>query len=140
MRELRQDLWSVKACARVVTTNGMCRRDGSAIMGAGCALQAAKRFPNLPRELGVLLRSDGNRVHLFPAYRLATLPTKHDWRDPSDIDLILAGVRQLVDFADQRGWPSVVMTRPGCGLGRLSWAVVGPQLASVLDDRFIIVH
>ncbi len=140
MRELHQDLWSVRACARVVTTNGIVRANGLAVMGAGCALQAAQRFPSLPRELGALLRSEGNRVHLFPAYRLATLPTKHDWRKPSDLRLILDGCQQLVDFANQRGWPSVVLPRPGCGLGGLDWGVVGPYLVSLFDDRFIVVY
>jgi len=45
---------------------------------------------------------------------------------------IAAGVRDL-------RFSRVVMTRPGCGNGGLSWEGVRKALEPILDDRFIVV-
>ena len=39
MKEITGDLWTIKADARVIPTNGTVRRDGAAVMGRGVALQ-----------------------------------------------------------------------------------------------------
>jgi hypothetical protein len=62
MREITGNLWDYHDDGWwiAITTNGFIRRDGTAVMGRGCAAQAAKRYPALPRRLGTRLQTDGN--------------------------------------------------------------------------------
>jgi hypothetical protein len=63
MLELRGDLFAQDADAICLTTNGATDSRGRAVMGRGCALAGAQRWPGLPRLLGSVLRDRGNRVH-----------------------------------------------------------------------------
>lgn len=76
MRELRQNLWTVSADVRVISTNGSVRRDGAAVMGRGCAWEATQQYPGLAHDLGRRLTVAGNHVHLFPQHTLVTFPVK----------------------------------------------------------------
>lgn len=142
MRETNGDLWTVHAEGAwiAITTNGMTRRDGTAVMGAGLAKQAAVRFPALPGLLGSHLQQSGNHLATWPAFRLITFPTKHDWRAPSDMALIERSARELVQYVRLRALPTIYLPRPGCGLGQLDWETVRPLLTRLFDDRFVIVH
>ena len=143
MIERLSDLWAEPADFRVITTNGTVRGDGRAVMGRGCAREAAQRFPKLPRLLGERLRALGNRLHFFSdvelgaRYGLFTFPVKHHWADRADLALIAASVealrRQLLASS------TYVMPRPGCGNGGLRWAEVQP-LVAVLPDNVLVVH
>lgn len=122
------DLWDVSADALVITTNGIVRADGAAVMGRGCAKEAADRFPKLPYLLGSRLREYGNIPHLFIAGYLSevgsplvTLPVKHHWRGPADLALIGRMLLQLARIAERAKWEVVAMPRPGCGNGQLLW-------------------
>ncbi len=138
MKEITGNLWTYLASWVAITTNGVVKRDGSAVMGRGVALQAARRFPCLPYELGARIRQHGNRVFVFPHYRLYTLPVKHRYWEEADLDLIASSCRQLAAMVppDQ----TVYLVRPGCGAGRLAWQDVRPVIAPILDDRFFIVY
>lgn len=71
--------------------------------------------------------------------RIITFPTKHHWRDESDLELIRTSAEQLIDICEGRGITSCYLTRPGCALGGLDWeSQVRPLLEPILDDRFII--
>ncbi len=123
-KEHKGDLWEVEADAIVITTNGVVRTDGAAVMGRGCAKEAADRFPRLPYLLGDKLREFGNVPHLFIAgysSPLVTLPVKHHWRAPADIALIQRTLPELVHIAEDSKWEIVAMPRPGCGNGQLLW-------------------
>ena len=52
MKEVFGDLWEFDGII-AITTNGFVKRDRTCVMGRGCARQAAVRFPELPRKLGV---------------------------------------------------------------------------------------
>lgn len=138
MKERIGDLWDhyPGRVLRCVTTNGVVKRNGELVMGAGVARQAAQRHPRLPSILGRLVQERGNHVHVVDD--LASFPTKHHWKQPSDLNLIIRSARELVYEA--RNFDSVVMTRPGCGLGRLKWEDVRPWLENLFDDRFLVVH
>ena len=47
MKEIKSDIWKVKADWICVTTNGKIRADGRAVMGAGIAKDAKIRFPDI---------------------------------------------------------------------------------------------
>lgn len=118
------------ACAVVVTTNGMIRNDGKAVMGAGIALQAAQRFLELPLLLADALRKYGNQTFYYPNRNLFTFPTKYDWKMPSDLSLIEKSAIQLAEMLTRGPYSHlrVILPKPGCGHGKLSWAQVEPIL------------
>lgn len=144
MLEAVGNLWDVEADLRCITTNGATRKsDGAAVMGRGCAREAKTKFPGIDFRLGELLRKHGNRVmrlmKLPDGSHLASFPVKHNWREQADPDLIRRSAEQLVALADKFGYERVVLPRPGCGNGKLSYDQVRPILAGVLDERFAVI-
>ena len=143
MIELAGDLWTVPADFRVITTNGSIRHDGKAVLGRGCAKEAALKYPRLPRMLGEMLTNYGNHVYFFEREQLGapcglfTFPVKHTWHARADLALIATSVeefrRQLLGSA------IYVMPRPGCGNGGRSWTDVRPLLLG-LPDSVVVVH
>jgi len=135
--------------ARVITTNGDVRKDGRAVMGRGVARQAAQRWPSLRLRLGDLIAGSeafhlpayGNHVHHLGSFyngNLVSFPVKHHWQDTADLSLIVQSCRELVKLTTKMNWRFVLMPRPGCGNGGLTWDVVKPMIQPLLDDRFFI--
>lgn len=130
-----------------VTTNGMIRKDGRAVMGRGIAKTADERF-HLAENLARYLKDYGNRAFYMGirtdrktrrVMSVITFPTKHDWRDDSDLDLIQESAHQLVKICDKFGITKCYLTRPGCANGHLDWeSQVKPVISPILDDRFIV--
>lgn len=154
MKTAVADLWGLEpADARVVTTNGYVAKSGELVMGAGCALEAKERWPDVPKLFGDKVARLGNHVHvLTPASfggetPLVSFPTKPalgptgepGFRVGSDIKLIRRSAAQLVAVANAFEWRSVVLPQPGTGMGGLSWEAVRPYLEYLLDDRFTVV-
>lgn len=152
-----------------ITTNGFVKKNGEAVMGRGCAKRAAELMPGLPEALGNAISAQGNRTYVHGPYngmQIVTFPVKAAFRiyDPfhvsvvrhmkskfktgdrvpgwalvADPKIIKRSADQLVAEADAHGWESVVLPRPGCGAGELSWKEIGPMLHSILDDRFYAI-
>ena len=131
-----------------VTTNGIVKADGHAVMGAGIALQANKRF-QVSARLGSYISQYGNRAFNLGQYKrngsnevftVFSLPTKHHFKDDSDINLIVKSCNQLVEMCDKFGIAKCYLTPPGCGLGNLNYEqLVKPWISQILDDRFVVV-
>ena len=145
MREVEGDIWNFhkKGHWIVIPTNGTVKKDGSAVMGRGVALQAKQRNPNHPFELGRRIRRYG--LHVYPmSYRAIAFPVKYKWQENASLDLIQRSCIELVYFMDCETLmdvtPPIYMVRPGCGNGRLNWKDVKPFLEKYLDDRFIVVE
>ena len=149
MREAFGDLWELAesgfADALVITTNGDVNSKGRAVMGRGCALQAAQRYPEIPSVLAEALHAHGNHAFVLsqqvsPGYfMIVSMPVKHHWHEQADPALIVQSAHELMAIADAHRWKSVVMPRPGCGNGRLKWDDVRPLLERILDNRFTVV-
>lgn len=139
MIEIEQDLWEVEANVRCVTTNGTVTAAGSNVMGAGCALEAAKRYPDAPWLLGAMIRAHGNHVYLLDS-DLVAFPTKEDVQERAKRMTILRSAYELLNLTNLYGWKKVALPRPGSGLGGLNYERnVRPLLSGLLDDRFLIV-
>ena len=151
MKFIVADIFSIPTSpsdAVCVTTNGMVRRDGHAVMGRGIALEANRRF-GLSLDLAGYLTRYGNRVFHMGVrtdsrtgrrMTVLTFPTKWDWRDGSDLALIEASARQLVAVCDKFGIRRCFLPKPGCANGGLDWETqVRPLIAHILDDRFTVV-
>lgn len=145
MIEREGDLWNMDCNWLCITTNGIIRSDGKAVMGRGVALQAKERIPLIDTILAEKLIKNGNIVSALLSYEnkwIISFPTKHNWRDKSDLDLIISSAQQLKKhFDSQSKKPIVLLPRPGCANGGLEWSLVKDAIKPILtDDEFIIVH
>ncbi len=140
MKETTGNLWELDADLRVISTNPIVRADGAAVMGRGCALQAKRRITGLEYHFGKLLKEHGNRVMRLTNPKkgaaLASFPVKWHWKEKASAALIGRSARQL---ADRFGYERIILPRPGCGNGQLSWEDVRTVLEVLLDDRFTVI-
>lgn len=134
--------------ACLVTTNGMVRKDGKAVMGAGIAKYCRDTFQGVDAMLGSLLKKAGNHVHDLGLYyvpgaetmfRLFSFPTKQDWKEASRPELIRQSCKEMMAKADEYDLSAIYLPCPGCSNGKLDyWNVVRPILQQELDDRFVV--
>ena len=120
-------------------------------MGAGLALQAKRRYPQLPEKAGAAIKylADGKQFSKYGLIRIkvshhveiALLQTKTDWRLPSSPELILTSLAKLKFVIESNDIKSVAMPLPGAGKGGLSKArsiaLVNQALADV-GDRILL--
>jgi hypothetical protein len=146
MLEQRLDLFNPPddVDAICITTNGVVRAGGRAVMGRGVALAAREKFPGIDKKLAYNIKTFGNKVGVIYTWEergifVLSFPTKNDWRDGSSISLIRESAERLALWADVVELKKVLLPRPGCANGGLRWGDVKPVIAPILDDRFIIV-
>lgn len=148
MNEITGDLWDYydrEGYFIIITTNGTLRKDGSAVMGRGCAAEAKQKLPDMARLLGEDIRRHGNillqpyrRDSKCPEFRVLTFPVKHNWWEKADMELIKESARQLSEFIEGLPKFKFVLPRPGCGNGRLDWEIVKPLLKE-LPGRVLVI-
>lgn len=142
MREMTGNIWDnhrpVPGHILAITTNGLVNKDNHAIMGRGVALEAKQRFPWVPEVLGRMLINNGNHVHYLGS-NLISFPTKNDWRHKSDIELITQSCRELMTLKSLYRWHWVILPRPGCENGGLTWEEVRIIISTILDDSIYII-
>lgn len=146
LTEIRGDLFQLLKAgeydAACITTNGVLRWNGRAVMGAGVAKACVQHIPNAEALLGSKIRRNGNITQLISTYHgrpVFSFPTKHHWRDPSDIELIKQSCRQLMELIDSLGLQRVLLPKPGCANGGLDWSYVRGEIAPILDERVVII-
>lgn len=166
MKELKKDLFSSifdkNADAICITTNGHYTSTGVAVMGGGCAKEAAHRWPEIPKRLGRLLKQfninipfvigaiGANGEHLELSEDLIknrkfkclifSFPTINNLINGSNINLIKQSATILVDYANQYNLKNIISVRPGSGIGGLNYyRDVRPEISKIFDDRFTIV-
>lgn len=140
-------IWNI-ADAICITTNGFVKKDGSAVMGAGVAKAAKEKFPDITFDLASYIKENGNKVQIIKwlAYKgkeiaIVAYPTKHNFWEKSDINLIVKSAWQLKDLTDCYQWNKVIVPRPGCSNGKLSWiSDVKPVITNIFDDRFYLIQ
>ena len=149
--------------ALIITTNGFVKTNGSLVMGRGCA-RVAMELWEIDKGLGTLVRQSGNHVHhvtnvehgenmdlavvSFPVKPVRgdnSLERFRDWEKPvpgwacvADVNIIKRSCDELLELAGRLQWEMVLMPKPGCGYGELSWATVKDILATKLDGRFVV--
>jgi len=140
MKINKGNLWTYPADFKIVTTNGIIKKDGKLVMGAGIALEAKKRYKGIDKWLGRLVKNHGNHVFLY--YNILSFPTKHNWKDKSDLKLIEQSCQEVLtlvnSFIDKE--KTIVLSPVGCGHGGLNFETqVKPLLEKYLDDRFVVL-
>lgn len=139
MIEITGNLWDYpEPVIRVITTNGTVRKDGCAVMGRGCALEAAQFYPELPYILGDLISNYGNVCHWLKD-NLISFPVKHNWWEKADVSIIEKSCKELSTSVIAKRVP-IVLPRPGCGNGKLRWEDVKPILEKYfVSDQYKVI-
>lgn len=144
MKEQPGNLWDwVGKRWIVIPINVTVTAGGNLVMGAGVAGQAKKRWPTLARSWGAEMQKQllrpGPILLIHDEYKLIGLPTKVHFTERSNLNLILAGVDAMVEWARKNNNPEVVLPKLGCGLGGLDWADVRHPLDARLNDQFTVL-
>ena len=144
MKEIYGDIWELIADADAccLTTNGslvrMSQGRWRGVMGRGVARQARDRYPDLELRLGTHIGTYGNHVGILHK-NLIAFPVKHTWDQRADLKLIARSADELATLVRDRQWQKVLLPRPGCGNGGLSWEHVRPLLVDRLPDSVSVV-
>lgn len=150
----RGNMWDVfgNTDLFLITTNPIRRKDGALVMGRGIALEAAKRFPDLPFKFGEAVEQNYNRrdycdplahchcmsVDRFDGQMMGYFMVKNHWREPAKLEVIAHSTRELNAVARYVGdGKRFDLNFPGIGNGRLDRATVLPLLESLPDNVHI---
>jgi len=139
MKLIKGDLWQFHEQGEwiCITTNGFIKNNGRAVMGRGCALQCKRRYPEAEVALGRFIQRNGNVVGQFmPGRKILCFPTKHNWWEASDLELIRQSACQLAQYSVE----TCYLPKPGCSNGRLDWEEVQRVIAPILDGHFYVVE
>ena len=164
MKSLVGNIWelSVREDLIVCTVNIGWRRGGAAVMGAGLALDAARRWPDIARAWGqacqehrkdtppMLYKTPGSKVCkgliLFPTKPFNTGKPWLSWMDDASLELIerwLPWLNSAVTNLESELTPvsRVLVPSLGCQNGNLKEEQVLPLLEQYLaNPRFIHVR
>jgi O-acetyl-ADP-ribose deacetylase (regulator of RNase III) len=107
------------------------------VMGKGIALQFKRKWPaNAKAYEAACKRGEvvPGKMFVFDNGQLAepkfiiNFPTKRDWRQPSRLADIDAGLEDLVLQVRKLHIRSIAIPPLGCGNGGLNWSAVGPRI------------
>jgi O-acetyl-ADP-ribose deacetylase (regulator of RNase III) len=125
----------VEAIVNTVNTVG--------VMGKGIALMFKERFPeNFSAYEAASKRGDVRVGRMFvtaspelsgPRW-IINFPTKKHWRNPSKLEWIADGLKDLRKVIAERGIRSIAIPPLGSGNGGLDWATVRPHIEAALSD------
>lgn len=113
------------------------------IMGKGIALMFREAFPENMRAYAAVCRAGEVRVgrmfvtqdcHTFGARWIINFPTKKHWRNPSKLEWVRDGLKDLVRVIRENGIRSVAVPPLGCGNGGLEWSQVRREIEAALSE------
>lgn len=147
MKEIKGDMFKIykEYDAICITTNGKTKVNNNikkAIMGAGVAKACRDKFYGSDEWLAKKLKQNGNITQIFGeanGVSIIAFPTKNDWRDASDIDLIIKSAEQLRELIFKLGWDKVLLPQPGCTNGGLDWNYVKCMIEPILPESVTII-
>jgi O-acetyl-ADP-ribose deacetylase (regulator of RNase III) len=107
------------------------------VMGKGIALMFKEAFPANFREYEEAVKRKEVRIgHMFVTENralngprwLINFPTKKHWRQPSKLDWVVDGLKDLCRVVQEKGIRSIALPPLGCGNGGLDWSDVRPEI------------
>jgi len=118
------------------------------IMGAGLANQFANRWPAMDADYRDACRNGSltvGKVHFRHVQTggpiwIANVPTRADWRAPSEYSYASSGLAALRSGLEKRQLTSVVIPALGCGLGGLDFSLVMPMIEAEFAESSIEVR
>ena len=146
MKEINENIWNIykNYDAIVCPTNGVVKKNGELVMGGGLALQFKKRFPYIPFIWGQKVDLLGNHLSKYSHDKsdlpvLISFPSKHHWKDKSDINLIKRSLNELMKCVEEENYKKILLPKVGCGLGGLLWKDIKHIISEQLDDRYTVI-
>ena len=144
MLEAKGNLWEFIDGIPAITTNGYIKKNGQAVLGRGCAKEAAERFSGLSEILGFNLIQYANHVfylHQFGDKGIITFPVKDAWSEKAKIELIERSAEELIEMTIPHFEikEKIYLPRPGCGNGGLKWEDVKPEIEKILTDQVVVI-
>lgn len=125
----------VEAVVNTVNTVG--------VMGKGIALMFKKRFPDNFEEYKDACKYGEVKVgHMFVTgvksltrlKWIINFPTKKHWRQPSKINWVTEGLKDLIKVIERNKINSIAIPPLGCGNGGLDWLAVRPRIVDALGS------
>src|SRR5579871_6095141 len=113
------------------------------VMGKGIALMFKEAFPENFRAYHDAVEREEVRIgHMFVTENrafegpkwLINFPTKKHWRQPSKLEWIVDGLKDLHRVIREKGIRSIALPPLGCGNGGLEWTDVRPEIEQALGD------
>lgn len=115
------------------------------VMGKGIALSFKKRYPKMYERYKTvceqgLLKTGKLMLFYEDDYWVLLFPTKENWRQPSKLEYIEAGLQKFVQTYAAKGITSIAFPRLGCGNGGLEWEKVKLLMEKYLKKLPIPVY
>lgn len=114
------------------------------VMGKGVAKEFKARFPSMFTEYKILCDNgtlEPGVLHIWRGERwVLNFPTKINWKKPSHLAYIEAGLKTFVQHYEQMGIRSISFPPLGCGNGNLDWRDVQPLMLSYLKGLPIPIY
>jgi O-acetyl-ADP-ribose deacetylase (regulator of RNase III) len=110
-------------------------------MGKGIALMFKEAFPaNFRAYEEACKRKEIQVGHMFVTENLTfegprwliNFPSKKHWRQPSKLEWIVEGLKDLRRVVEEKGIRSIALPPLGCGNGGLDWSDVRPEIERAL--------
>jgi O-acetyl-ADP-ribose deacetylase (regulator of RNase III) len=111
------------------------------VMGKGIALMFKEAFPaNFRAYEEACKRKEIQVGHMFVTENLTfegprwliNFPSKKHWRQPSKLEWIVEGLKDLRRVVEEKGIRSIALPPLGCGNGGLDWSDVRPEIECAL--------
>jgi hypothetical protein len=141
----------VTAAHRIRDNGNICQLLTEVSPGGGPILPIQPRWPNthlVPyhiiafpvKPIGAIAADDLSNVVKHMRKKVSPGQHIYGWACVANPKLIEKSAHELVALADKHKLESVVLPRPGCGAGELSWTgQIRDMLAGILDDRFWVI-
>lgn len=150
------NMWNIfgKTDLFLITTNPIIRENGAVVMGRGIALEAKKRFPNIPYDFARSLKFSAlkNQTHSYKKISygpsnigpigtyenqlVGYFMVKEHWNKPADLNIIRNSARELLHCTTWiHGFKRIDINFPGIGNGKLERENVLPILERYLPDN-----
>lgn len=116
------------------------------VAGAGLALQFRKRWPVQTAEYTAFCKAGKMRpgvIHdalLVDGRRILCVPTKRNWREKSELEVVAMGLAGLKLYLEETGMESIALPPLGCGLGGLPKFQVAALIRAWLGNSRTVIH
>ena len=133
MIEKTCNLWIERAEYRCILTSAAVT-GGEAALESKSAIEAAKRFAGLAGDLGRLIASRGNHVHVIRPGLCSFPVMQYQWSGPT-LAIIERSAHELAALV---GSATTLLPRPCAAQGEPTWETVSKALA-FLPENIVVV-